>query len=73
MRNLRTLTWSKPRTVKHWPWLRGQFLRLVPRETTPTLRLEAIHSVIFGGFSGQSCGERIADSGSRILVTMDSD
>jgi len=35
-------------------------------------RLGAIHSVVFGGFSGQSCGERIADSGSRILVTMDS-
>jgi len=36
------------------------------------VRLGAIHSVVFGGFSGQSCGERIADSGSRILVTMDS-
>jgi acetyl-CoA synthetase len=35
-------------------------------------RLGAIHSVVFGGFSGQSCGERIADSGSRVLVTMDS-
>ncbi len=34
-------------------------------------RLGAIHSVVFGGFSGQSCGERIADSGSRVLVTMD--
>ena len=35
-------------------------------------RLGAIHSVVFGGFSGKSCGERIADSGSRVLVTMDS-
>jgi acetyl-CoA synthetase len=34
-------------------------------------RLGVIHSVVFGGFSGQACGERIADSGSRILVTMD--
>ena len=34
-------------------------------------RLGAIHSVVFGGFSGRACGERIADSGSRILVTMD--
>ena len=34
-------------------------------------RLGAIHSVVFGGFSGQSCGERIADSGSRVLITMD--
>ncbi|MCI4350581.1 MAG: acetate--CoA ligase [Thermoplasmata archaeon] len=34
-------------------------------------RLGAIHSVVFGGFSGDACGVRIADSGSRVLVTMD--
>jgi acetyl-CoA synthetase len=34
-------------------------------------RLGVIHSVVFGGFSGQACGERIVDSGSHILVTMD--
>jgi acetyl-CoA synthetase len=34
-------------------------------------RLGAIHSVVFGGFSGKACGDRIADSGSRVLVTMD--
>ena len=34
-------------------------------------RLGAVHSVVFGGFSGVACGQRIADSGSRILVTMD--
>ena len=34
-------------------------------------RLGIIHSVVFGGFSGKSCGERIADSGSRTLITMD--
>jgi acetyl-CoA synthetase len=34
-------------------------------------RLGVIHSVVFGGFSGQACGERIADSGSRLLITMD--
>ncbi|MBN1217789.1 MAG: acetate--CoA ligase [Anaerolineae bacterium] len=34
-------------------------------------RLGAIHSVVFGGFSGRACGERIGDSGSKILVTMD--
>ena len=34
-------------------------------------RLGVIHSVVFGGFSGKSCGERIADSGSRVLITMD--
>jgi acyl-coenzyme A synthetase/AMP-(fatty) acid ligase len=31
----------------------------------------SIHSEVFGGFSGAACGGRIADSGSRILVTMD--
>jgi len=34
-------------------------------------RLGVIHSVVFGGFSAKACGERIADSGSRVLVTMD--
>jgi acetyl-CoA synthetase len=34
-------------------------------------RLGAIHSQVFGGFSGAACGDRIADSGGRILVTMD--
>ena len=35
-------------------------------------RLGVIHSVVFGGFSGHACGERIADSGSKVLITMDS-
>jgi acetyl-CoA synthetase len=34
-------------------------------------RLGVIHSEVFGGFSGVACGERIADSGSRVLVTID--
>ena len=34
-------------------------------------RLGVIHSEVFGGFSGTACGGRIADSESRILVTMD--
>lgn len=34
-------------------------------------RLGIIHSVVFGGFSGESCGRRIADSGSRVLITAD--
>lgn len=34
-------------------------------------RLGAIHSVVFGGFSGRACGERASDSGSEVLVTMD--
>ncbi len=34
-------------------------------------RLGAVHSVVFAGFSAEACGHRIADSGSRVLVTMD--
>ena len=34
-------------------------------------RLGVIHSEVFGGFSGNACGARIADSGSRVLITMD--
>jgi acetyl-CoA synthetase len=34
-------------------------------------RLGVIHSVVFGGFSGAACGDRVADSGSRVLITMD--
>jgi acetyl-CoA synthetase len=35
-------------------------------------RLGVIHSQVFGGFSGAACGGRIADSQSKVLVTMDS-
>jgi acetyl-CoA synthetase len=35
-------------------------------------RMGVIHSEVFGGFSGAACGGRIADSQSKILVTMDS-
>jgi acetyl-CoA synthetase len=35
-------------------------------------RLGVIHSQVFGGFSGGACGHRIADSDSKILITMDS-
>ena len=34
-------------------------------------RLGVVHSEVYGGFSGSSCGERMADSGSRILITID--
>lgn len=34
-------------------------------------RLGIIHSEVYGGFSGTACGERIADSGSRVLITID--
>ena len=35
-------------------------------------RLGLVHSVVFGGFSGEACGMRAADSGSKVLVTIDS-
>ena len=34
-------------------------------------RLGIIHSQVFGGFSGKACSDRIIDSGSRVLITMD--
>ena len=34
-------------------------------------RLGVVHTVVFGGFSGESAGRRAADSGSRVLITMD--
>jgi acetyl-CoA synthetase len=34
-------------------------------------RLGIIHSEVFGGFSGEACGLRVADSQSRVLITMD--
>jgi acetyl-CoA synthetase len=34
-------------------------------------RLGIIHSVVFGGFSGEACGARAADSGSRVLIYAD--
>src|SRR5258708_13470214 len=33
--------------------------------------LGVIDSQVFGGFGGTACGHRIADSGSRILITME--
>jgi acetyl-CoA synthetase len=34
-------------------------------------RLGIIHSQVFGGFSGRACADRIVDSNSRVLITMD--
>ncbi len=34
-------------------------------------RLGVIHSEVFGGFSGAACGDRVADSGSNVLITID--
>ncbi len=35
-------------------------------------RMGIIHSQVFGGFSGSACADRIVDSGSNVLITMDS-
>ncbi len=34
-------------------------------------RLGVIHSVVFGGFSASACADRIVDSKSKVLITMD--
>ena len=34
-------------------------------------RLGVVHSVVFGGFSGDAAGRRAADSQSKVLITMD--
>ncbi len=34
-------------------------------------RLGVIHNVVFGGFSSSACADRIVDSGSRVLITVD--
>ncbi|MBM9520159.1 acetate--CoA ligase [Desulforhopalus vacuolatus] len=34
-------------------------------------RLGLIHNVVFGGFSSSACADRIVDSGSRVLITID--
>ncbi|MBU1052649.1 MAG: acetate--CoA ligase [Proteobacteria bacterium] len=35
-------------------------------------RLGVIHSEVFGGFSGRAAADRVVDSGSRVLITIDS-
>jgi len=34
-------------------------------------RIGVIHSVVFGGFSSSACADRVIDSNSRVLITMD--
>ena len=36
-----------------------------------TVRLGALHSVVFGGFAARALADRLADSGSRLLITAD--
>ena len=50
------------------------YLPMVPELPIAMLacaRLGVIHSVVFSGFSGKAAGERIVDSTSRFLITMD--
>jgi acetyl-CoA synthetase len=50
------------------------YLPMIPELPVSMLacaRIGVIHSEVFGGFSGAACGDRIADSGSHILVTVD--
>ncbi len=43
----------------------------LPVSMLASARLGVVHSEVFAGFSGTACGGRIADSGSRVLVTID--
>ncbi|MBC8102483.1 MAG: acetate--CoA ligase [Cytophagales bacterium] len=50
------------------------YLPMIPEAAIAMLacaRIGAIHTVVFGGFSGDSLRERINDSGSRLLITAD--
>ncbi|MCL4477770.1 MAG: acetate--CoA ligase [Deltaproteobacteria bacterium] len=43
----------------------------LPISMLASARLGIIHSEVYGGFSGQACGDRIQDSQSTVLVTID--
>ncbi len=50
------------------------YLPLIPEAAVAMLacaRIGAVHNVVFGGFSAESLGERIRDSGSKLLITAD--
>ena len=50
------------------------YLPMVPEAAIAMLacaRIGAIHSVVFGGFSGESLANRIEDCGSKVLITAD--
>jgi len=54
------------RVTFHMPMVPG-----LPVSMLACARLGAIHSEVFGGFSGTACGHRMADAQSVVLVTMD--
>ncbi len=43
----------------------------LPISMLASARLGLIHNVVFGGFSGKACAERMMDSASRVLITCD--
>jgi len=50
------------------------YMGMVPEAAIAMLacaRIGAIHSVVFGGFSAESVADRIVDSGSKVVITMD--
>ena len=50
------------------------YMPMIPEATFAMLacaRIGAVHSVVFGGFSAESLAGRIADCGSRVIVTAD--
>ncbi|HIA39758.1 MAG TPA: acetate--CoA ligase [Candidatus Poseidoniales archaeon] len=50
------------------------YMGMVPEAAVAMLacaRIGAIHSVVFGGFSADSLANRVLDSGSRVIITMD--
>ena len=50
------------------------YLPMIPEAVISMLacaRIGAVHTVVFGGFSADSLRERIADSGSKLLITAD--
>jgi acetyl-CoA synthetase len=65
---LRDVAGVKPgdRVTIHMPMVKE-----LPVAMLACARLGAIHSVVFAGFSGKACADRIVDSGSRVLVTAD--
>jgi len=50
------------------------YLQMIPEMVVAVLavvRIGAVHTVVFGGFSSQSIIERINDSSSKLIVTQD--
>jgi acetyl-CoA synthetase len=65
---LRNFAYVKPgdRVTLHMPMVPE-----LPIAMLACARLGAIHSEVFGGFSGAACGQRMADAKSTILITID--